>query len=476
MDFAGVWMTKSYASALKPMNGQPIPFTAEGRKRLAKAKAAVAADREADPSRELCMPQGPARAMTTAYPFRIFQTDKLFVLVFEENRTFQRIRVDGTFHDPELWDPSYMGDSIGKWEGNSLVVRTTNFRPEIFLDDSLLPGSENTEIQQRFTLGQDGRSMDVLVTIADPKLYARPWTAKLSYELRPDLEVETSDWICGEPHRDVSAVPGLASAPPSHPSHGATREPLAVPIKSKPTELTDERRNFRAIWSMLAAGLTAPPQAPALADGTPAPKLTDSLFPDSLTRLLMPWNLAPYQELREKMSKAVMFPTPDNSCLPYAIPSTAAYYGPYEVLVGEEKTLLLFQLDHQSRIVHMGGEMPANPALSFSGTSVGHWDGSELVITTTGYNNRTLPKEVVRHSDRLTVIERMRLSEDGKSLLVNNYFEDPGALTGTWHLEVRPARDPDDYQEYASVEVEGSYPCPRASTGSTFPRYEQPKR
>lgn len=472
---SGVWQTKAYQAGLTPAEHASIPFTREGRKRHAANIKAVANDKSADSARFLCLPQGPARAMTTAYPLRIFQTDDIFVLLYEENRAFQRVRVNGEFHDGEFWDPAFMGDSIGTWEGNSFVIRTRNFRDNMFLDDMLLPATDKSEIQQRLTLSPDGKTLDVEITVIDPRLYKKAWTAKRSFEAKADIEAETGDWVCGEPHRDIRHVAGLDTAPAMHPSRGETRETTAIRLQGQPVEVTQDQAQMQGIWSMLAAGLTPPPPPPAPVPGeAPPPRPTESMFPQSLTAVLQDWNRKPYEEKLAKMEKGDLFATPDNSCMPFLVPETAAYYGPYEILINDDLILMLFQADHQSRLVYMNIDLPENVPLNYTGTSVGRWDGNALVVTSRGWNDRTLIKQVAEHSDAMEVVERSELVDGGQSILVTTTFTDPGALTAPWQTTRKPARDTEEYQEYVNKEVSEYFECPTMDSGANFPR--TPKR
>ena len=83
----------------------------------------------------------------------------------------------------------WLGDSIGRWEDDTLVVDTTNFR-----DDNVFRGaSENLHVIERFRRPDFGH-MQVQVTIDDPKAYTKPWTATIAWEYLPDTEL--LDWVC----------------------------------------------------------------------------------------------------------------------------------------------------------------------------------------------------------------------------------------------------------------------------------------
>src|SRR6201999_1392200 len=74
-----------------------------------------------------CTPPGLPRIMAAPYPFQIVQTPRQVTILYEMNRVFRTIRLDAQHANPDFWDPTYTGESVGHWEGNTLVIDTTNF-------------------------------------------------------------------------------------------------------------------------------------------------------------------------------------------------------------------------------------------------------------------------------------------------------------------------------------------------------------
>jgi len=206
-DLTGAWWATSVADRLQPQGGGAIPFTAAGKAAYDKRQAEQKADPTVDRTVHLCLPQGVVRAWMSAYPFQVLQTtapDQVTVM-FEENRGLRPIRFRDKHFDPELWDPSYMGDSIARWDGDVLVVDTTNFNDDTTLDPTGLPHSDKLHVTERIRLLNGGRQLEVVATIEDPEIYSRPWSVRFTYDRRDDVQVK-SDWVCGEQHRDVSSV------------------------------------------------------------------------------------------------------------------------------------------------------------------------------------------------------------------------------------------------------------------------------
>lgn len=455
-DLSGVWWAERYVGGLKPMDGGDIPFTAEGRKRFA------AANRGEDPARHICLPQGAARAMTTAYPFRIAQTPALIAMSFEENRVFRRFRVDVPHEDPAAWDPSFMGDSTGVWIGGTFTADTTNFK-DSYLDDARLPHSDKLSIRERFALADGGKVLEDLLTIDDPLIYSHPWTARLRFRSRPDIAIEPDDWVCGEQHRDISGLAGIESAPADHPSHRPARPPLFTATPASGAPLTPAQSRIAGIWS---GDLPSKEELQGKAVGGVSE--LDRHFPPALSAIMKPWARTIFEKYKAGEAVAVKtMPTPDNNCLPYIIPGSSPYMLAHEILLAPDRMTMLFQLDHQTRIVRMNSAHQASPKPSFSGDSIGRWEGDTLVVDTVGWNDRSYFSDGAPHSSKLHIVERYQASADGKSLTVMATADDPDALTASYSWTRKLHRD-EDYQEYVNGENNQEFACPTDAKGSLY--------
>ncbi len=207
-DLSGVYWAKSVPAQIKPMDGSALPYTAAGRKMAAELQASVKADPTLNRVKHMCLPSGVPRAYATAYPIQILSVPEATTILFEENRQVHVARHLPEHHDSEFWDPSYMGDSIAKWEGDTLVIDSRNFNDEVYLDDSIVPHSDKLKVIQRLRRIDGGKQLEVVTTVTDPEVFSKPWSTRFVYDRRDDIEVKT-DWICGEPHRDVSKVQRL---------------------------------------------------------------------------------------------------------------------------------------------------------------------------------------------------------------------------------------------------------------------------
>jgi hypothetical protein len=112
-------------------------------------------------------------------------------------------------HDLEIL-PYYSGHSVGHWDGDTLVIETAGFNEKTFLDATGAPHSDQMTTVERIRKINGGKQLEDVVTVADPELLTKPFNARFVYDPHP--EVRLQDYVCGEPHRDISQVPGVTEA------------------------------------------------------------------------------------------------------------------------------------------------------------------------------------------------------------------------------------------------------------------------
>lgn len=143
-----------------------------------------------------CLPLGVPRLDSYTHPFKIVQTPMLVLVLYESQTTFRQIFLDGRSlpKDPQ---PAWYGYSIGRWDGETLVVESSGFNDKTWLDGSGHPHSESMRLTERFTRRSVGR-LDIEVTIDDPVMYTRPLRYTQSQSLLPDGEL--IEYVCNENH------------------------------------------------------------------------------------------------------------------------------------------------------------------------------------------------------------------------------------------------------------------------------------
>src|SRR6266700_375680 len=211
-DIAGIWKRVKYSPKLEIQGGGDIPYNGKGKALYAKITTGMKGGTIRDEARHLCVPDGIPRILGNPYPFKVIQTPGQTTFAYELNRVFRVVVMDKpqeSAHDLEIL-PYYSGHSVGHWDGDTLVIETAGFNEKTFLDATGAPHSDQMTTVERVRKINGGRQLEDVVTVTDPDLLTRPVTARFVYDQHP--EVRLQDYVCGEPHRDISQVPGVTDA------------------------------------------------------------------------------------------------------------------------------------------------------------------------------------------------------------------------------------------------------------------------
>jgi len=210
-DISGVYWTTSYNPRIDPITGGSPPYKPEAMAQYKKNMADLAASKLDDRARSYCLPDGVPRALESPYPFEIVQALNRgeIYLIYEINHMIRRVDMQKPLPpDKELQVlPFYAGHSAGHWDGNTLVIETAGFNDATFLDNSGAPHSDQLRTTERIRRLDDGKILEDVVTIHDPVVFTKDWTARFVYQARPDIRIV--DYNCGEKHRDLSSVKGV---------------------------------------------------------------------------------------------------------------------------------------------------------------------------------------------------------------------------------------------------------------------------
>jgi len=185
----------SFFNVLPGVKSEESPLRPEFRAEYEK-RAAVAL---VTPPPALCAPPPVPFVDSLPAPFKIVQTPRLTLMLFESDTVFRQIFTDGRKH-PDDPQPSWLGYSVGNWQGDSLVVETVGLIPFGPLDIFGHPHSEAMRVTEQFRRRDFGH-MDVQVTIDDPKTYTKPFTYTIGMRLLPDTDLLES--FCTEDEKDA---------------------------------------------------------------------------------------------------------------------------------------------------------------------------------------------------------------------------------------------------------------------------------
>ncbi len=152
-----------------------------------------------------CLPLGFMQLHTHPDPRKMVQTPNLIVIMYEANYGLRQIFLDGRplpSGDPQPW---WYGYSIGKWDGDTLVMETSHFRDGGWLDVNGNPFTDALKLTERFRRVNYG-TLEIAITVDDPKAYTNPWTVTVTQRLMPDAEL--IEFICLENEKDAQRFVG----------------------------------------------------------------------------------------------------------------------------------------------------------------------------------------------------------------------------------------------------------------------------
>jgi hypothetical protein len=154
---------------------------------------------ENDPSKVCSDIQGIPLTDLLSEPFKIAQSPRLTVFLYEVGNTHRQIYTDGRALPKEFDYPAYLGYSVGHWEGDTLVVESAGFNDKTALDLMGHPHSDALRVTERYRRRDFGH-LDVDTTFDDPQMYTRPFTIKVPHDLLADGDIFES--FCTENEKD----------------------------------------------------------------------------------------------------------------------------------------------------------------------------------------------------------------------------------------------------------------------------------
>ncbi len=213
-DLSGVWQSggvslygdpteqpKPAPNATPAPRPQPAPYQEWT---LARVKEFTDGLAKADPLARCLLP-GVPRITTMPMPLEIVQTPKKVVILYEAFHAFRIIPADGSKHieDP---DPSYMGDSVGHWDGETFVVDVIGFNDKTWLDGRGHFHTDQLHVIERYRLTQDS-TIALEVTMEDPRVMTKPWVINMTLRHPPRAD-RVLEYECAENNQDVPHLTG----------------------------------------------------------------------------------------------------------------------------------------------------------------------------------------------------------------------------------------------------------------------------
>jgi hypothetical protein len=195
-DISGPWEFTESSAALSSESGAAPPLTAQGKALYQQHRA----DPQADPIKG-CLPPGIPRAlMQRGFPFNIVVGSSVVGMMIQWNHLPRVIYLNREHF--ENIGPEYLGQSVGRWQGSTLIVDTTGYNDSSWLDDSGLPHSDALHTLERIRL-KDRNTLEDRISFEDPAIFSQPWTSMLTFRRRPGVLIQ-EDYCLGRLGKGVT--------------------------------------------------------------------------------------------------------------------------------------------------------------------------------------------------------------------------------------------------------------------------------
>jgi hypothetical protein len=185
----GVWVIdKPLGNKLLAAGGKALPLNAVGKKLYGERIAKLAKGDTSFDLSQKCKPIGFPRALWDGGPFDLQLQPNLVFMGFTWNRNHRMVNFSD--QQPNLQVPRYYGTGSARWDGDTLVIVSGLYNENSVLDSSGLPFSEDMMLTERYTATDAGRSLQVKLTINDPRYYTRTWDAIVTFNRVPNGRIQ----------------------------------------------------------------------------------------------------------------------------------------------------------------------------------------------------------------------------------------------------------------------------------------------
>ncbi|HVZ22397.1 MAG TPA: hypothetical protein VG871_15095 [Vicinamibacterales bacterium] len=455
----GIWQVKTAASddVARLVEGGSIPYLPAAAAERAKNAASRGA---ADPLSKCYMP-GVPRIMYMEWPFQILQEPNHVAMLFAWMLDYRLIYTNGSPHETRL--TPWMGDSRGRWDGDTLVIDVTQENEQTWFDKAGDFHSDALHVVERYTM-LDADTIRYQATMDDPKVFARPWKIDASLsrqkgmdrvpefhcqaekeEANGDFEREPRTWYPGP-----NAVPATFLFQPPAEQPRPSKAPASVrrTADGKP----DLNGLYEADGGGANYGLEAhPPSAGAL---TPPGRGVIVDPPDGKLPF-QPWAR---QERLDRTTPIRGYDDPTAHCFPAGVPRALYVPTPFHIVQTRDAVATLHER-MQWRLISLNrsAHLPDTTRL-WQGDSIGHWDGDTLVVDTANFNGRTWGSElgdVFSYAEHVT--ERF-IPVDANTIRYEATISDPVVYTRPFTIAIPLKRIPGELFEAACHEEDHDLP------------------
>jgi hypothetical protein len=430
----------------------PIPYQAwAAAKKLENASSRATADPLAN-----CYMPGVPRIMYLEFPFQIFQTPDHIAMTFEWSQVHRTIYTNGA-PAPEGID-FWMGDSRGRWEGDTLVVDVRNHNGRTWLDAAGNFHSEALHLVEKYTM-VDPNTIRYEVTIEDPNVFTRPWTISMPLHRHTDAD-RIFEYQCQAEAEEANG----AFEPDPKTWYPGPSAPLQIPAEWQGDKAP-------ASWTPPAPGR----DIPRLSDGRPnlqgyfmpdggganyglGKHDVDFLTPEGRGVIVDPPDgVLPLQawakvEAEDRKRPERGYDDPTAHCFVAGVPRSMYVPSPLQILQPPGYLVILHERMSWRTIPLDGRRHLPDHLRLWQGDSIGRWEGDTLVVDTTNLNGKTWLNEVgeiVSHAER--VVERFT-PIDADTIHYAATVSDPLVYTRPWTIAFPLKRQKDELLEVACHE------------------------
>ena len=414
---------------------------------------------KADPLAQCYMP-GTPRIMYLDFPFQIFQTPRTIAMTFEWSLDYRLIYTDGSPHPMDL--DSWMGDSRGHWDGDTLVVDVANQNDKTWLDMAGDIHSDALHVVERYRMtGAD--TIQYEATIDDSKVFTRPWTIRILLRRRLDRD-RLFEYVC-QAEREESEGAFTREERTWYPDKGTPapsvadvpRAPTtARPPAANPRRTADGKPDWNGFYVPDAGGANyGLEKHPPSAGNLQPPGRGVIIDPADGILPMQPWAVA---ERTDRNRSERGYDDPTAHCFPAGVPRSMYVPTSFQ-LVQTPDYLVVLHERIAWRIISLNGRahLPGTIRL-WQGDSVGRWEGDTLVVDTANFNGKTWLNEageIVSYAEH--VVERFFPAGPDK-IDYEATIVDPVVYTRPWTIALSFNRSKFELTEAACHEEDHSLP------------------
>lgn len=205
-NISGIWSPQGYGRRIQPMDGSETPWREWSKQIFDERHAAEVAGTPLFDPTAACLPSGNPRLIASPYPIEVIQTPDTIYMLHETHHMIRTIHMNQSMPPLEILKPTYMGYSVGRWEGDTLVVETAGLIRHTQVDEAGTPKSGKMRITERIRKTSP-TEMEAIFTLDDPEAFTAPWTAVRRWNQRPDIRL--AEYTCEENNRNAPDETGV---------------------------------------------------------------------------------------------------------------------------------------------------------------------------------------------------------------------------------------------------------------------------